>query len=247
MSDRTRVAEQVAALTQHLDDFDAGLGGRQSGELVVLRLRTRRIGRFPPGVTEGHRLERAVGLDDRAHRQLQLAPPDDVGDVAKGADHGCAGSLLGVRQRMGFHRDADAEHRRDHLGAEQRLIARIVRVRDDRHARRDQLGTRRIDLDVAAAVRLLEADLVVRARLLAVLELGLRDRRPEVDIPQRRRFDLVGIAAGRGCGGTRAARRAATAARSSRRSCPSRPRDRDSSTGARRPSRLRWSGGYRAR
>ena len=34
---------------------------------------------------------------------------------------------------------------------------------------------------------------VVRARLLAILELRLRDGGAEVDVPQRRRFDLVGV------------------------------------------------------
>jgi hypothetical protein len=33
---------------------------------------------------------------------------------------------------------------------------------------------------------------VARAGLLAILELGLRHRGAEVDVPQRRRFDLVG-------------------------------------------------------
>ena len=33
---------------------------------------------------------------------------------------------------------------------------------------------------------------MVRARLLAILELRLRHGRPEVDVPQRWRFQLIG-------------------------------------------------------
>ncbi len=67
---------------------------------------------------------------------------------------------------------------------------------DERDARGDQLGSRRLDDDVAVAVGTREADRVVRARHLAVLELGLRDRGAEVDVPERRRLGLVRLAAG---------------------------------------------------
>ena len=48
--------------------------------------------------------------------------------------------------------------------------------------------------DVGVAVDAAEADRVVRARQLAVLELGLRDRRAEVDVPERGRLRLVRLA-----------------------------------------------------
>ena len=74
-------------------------------------------------------------------------------------------------------------------------------MRDERDARRNQLGTRRLDLDVGGAcpersrgVGLRESDPVVGAWLLAILELGLRDGRSEIDVPQRRRFELIGSA-----------------------------------------------------
>ncbi len=64
-------------------------------------------------------------------------------------------------------------------------------MRDQRDAGRQQLGPRRLDLDRRTAVTR-ELQLVVRAGLLAILELGLGNRGPEVDVPQRRRFELVG-------------------------------------------------------
>ena len=50
------------------------------------------------------------------------------------------------------------------IGAEQRLVPLVVRMRHQRHARRDQLRARGVDLDEAAAVGPREADAVVRAR-----------------------------------------------------------------------------------
>ena len=86
------------------------------------------------------------------------------------------------------------------LVAEQRLIALIVRMRDERDAGRNQLGTRRFDLDAprrgrSTAPREREPDAVVRAGELAILELRLRHGGLEVDVPQRRRLDLVRQAA----------------------------------------------------
>ena len=68
-------------------------------------------------------------------------------------------------------------------------------MRDQRDARGNQLGPRRLDLDGARALGMREADAVHGARHLAVLELRLRDRRAEVDVPQGRRFELIRLAA----------------------------------------------------
>ncbi len=69
-------------------------------------------------------------------------------------------------------------------------------MRHQRDARGDQLRPRRLDLDVvfcleATGPPYFEANAVIGARMLAVLELGLRHRRPEIDIPERRRFELI--------------------------------------------------------
>ena len=80
------------------------------------------------------------------------------------------------------------------VGAEQRLVALVVGVGDEGDARRDQLGPG--GLDLVTAVGLVEPEAVVGAGHLAVLELGLGDRRAEVDVPQRGRLDPVHLAAG---------------------------------------------------
>ncbi len=48
---------------------------------------------------------------------------------------------------MRLDRHRHAEQRRHDLGAEQRLVALVVGMRDERDARGNQLGPRRLDLD----------------------------------------------------------------------------------------------------
>ena len=180
VGDRPRVADQRARLAQELDDRLPGLGHRAPGQRLpcgAVRHAGRRL-----------RLDAAVAPDDRAHGQLQLAPPRDVGDVAEGADHGDAGALLGLGQVVRQHGHLDAEQRRAHGGAEARPEARVVGMRDQRDARGDQLRSRGVDLDVV------ESHTVVRALQLAVLELGLGDGGLEVDVPERGRLRPVGLA-----------------------------------------------------
>ena len=68
--------------------------------------------RTGPSSRPGRRVVDApVPPDDGVHGQVQLPPPDDVGDVAERADHGDARALLGVGQRVGDDRDGLAEQR----------------------------------------------------------------------------------------------------------------------------------------
>ena len=79
--------------------------------------------------------------------------------------------------------------------AEQRLVPLIVGMRDERDAGGNQLGPRRFDLDAGRrrpSRTRREPDAMIGAGQLAILELGLRDRGPEVDVPERRRLDLIG-------------------------------------------------------
>ena len=91
-------------------------------------------------------------------------------------------------------RDLDLEQGRSDSAAEERFVARVVGVGDERDARGDELGTSRLDVDGLAVGRLREPDAVVRAGTLAIFELGLRDRRLEVDVPERRGFGEKGVA-----------------------------------------------------
>ena len=67
---------------------------------------------------------------------------------------------------------------------------------DHRHATGQQLGPSGVDEQVALAVTAMEGELVVRPGHVAVLHLGLRDGGALVDVVQRRRVLLVGLAAG---------------------------------------------------
>ncbi len=194
MRERLGIADQIAARAKRLDDDRPRLCRGQAGERIVGALRGGGVARFPAGTPPAHRAKRAVGLDDRTHGQRELAPPGDVGDVAERADHRDARALFGVGERMRLDRHADVEERRQHLASEQRLIPRVVWVRDQRDARRNQLGPRGLDLDDARPIGMREADAVHGARHLAVLELRLRNRRAEVDVPEGRRFELIRVA-----------------------------------------------------
>ena len=190
--DRTRLAEQIARRPQQLDDLRPRLGDRRRDQLIVGGLRRRRVARFPARAAPRDRTQRAVRLHDGAHRQVQLAPPDDVGEIAERADHRDAGALVGAGQRMREDRHGHVEERRPHLAAEQRLVALVVRMRDQRDAGRQQLRAASSRSRSRSPPLTDEAQLVVRARLLAILELGLGDGGAEVDVPQRRRLELVG-------------------------------------------------------
>ena len=146
-----------------------------------------------------------------------------------------SGSASVVRE----HRHRHAEQRRRHRGAEPVPVALVVRVRDQRHARRDQLGARGLDDDVGRAVDAVERDRVIRAGQLAVLQLRLRDRGAVVDVPERRAPPAGTPRPGTGCAGTPAATPAASARRSSCTSSTSRPRARGSATAPRTSSRPR--------
>ena len=89
----------------------------------------------------------AVAAHHRARRQLQLAPPLHVGQVAERAAHRDAGALVGLGQGVRQDGDLDVEQRRADRGAEQVLVALVVRVRDERDAGRQQLGAGRLDVD----------------------------------------------------------------------------------------------------
>ena len=141
VGDRPRLAGEIAALAQLLDDARAGLGGGEPGELVVVLLRAQPDrSTSQPALAPGHGPQRAVRLDDRADRQRQLAPPHHVGDVAERADHRDAGALLRIRERVRLHRHAHAEQRRDHLAC--RTAAGSARRPDGRPARRRPESTR---------------------------------------------------------------------------------------------------------
>ena len=180
-----RIPVEIAAVAEHRD-------GRLAG-------RERRLARDGlEGVAvddplRGLALDPAVTADHSAGGQVQLAPPGDVGEVAEGAAHGDAGALVRLRRLVGQDRDLHPEEGRCDRGAEQRLVALVVRVCDERADGGQQLGTCGLDVD-RIAPRAVERDAVVGARVLACLQLGLRHRRVEGDVPQRGRVAQVGLA-----------------------------------------------------
>ena len=151
-------------------------------------------------------------VDDRAGGQVELAPPEHVGQVAEGAHHRDAGALVRLGQAVRDDRHLDAEDRRTHGLAEQVLVALVVGVGDQRDARRHQLRAGGLD-EHRRAVGGVERDPVEGTRPLPILQLGLGDRGLVGHVPERRRLGHVRLAARQVAqerllrGGARAARR----------------------------------------
>ncbi len=137
----------------------------------------------------------AVAAHDRAGGQLQLTPPGHVGQVAEGADHGDAGALVRLGERVGLDLHLDAEQRRGDLLAEQRLVALVVGVRHQRGAGGQQFRARGLDVDLFAVLGE-ERVAVVGAGDLAVLQFGLGHRGAEGDVPERGGLRHVRVAGG---------------------------------------------------
>ena len=142
--DGTDVADELAGLGEH---------ARRSAPWRCAPSRRRAprsaAGRLGRGDPLGRLAQQpAVAVDHRAVGQVELAPPLDVGEVAERAAHRDAGAAVHLGGRVREHRDLDVEQRRAHRRAEQRLVALVVGVRDERDAGRDQLGARGLDEDV---------------------------------------------------------------------------------------------------
>ena len=210
--EEVRLTHRLDGLAAHLAGLGQagheGLAGREGGlaghGLVHL---TAGLGGDPLG---GLGLDAPVLAQDRAQRQLQVAPPVDVRGVTEGAAHGDAGALVLLRGRVRQDRHLDAEDGGGHGGAEQGLVALVVGVGHQGHARGQQLGAGGLDAHVDAVLHRgagglglggggliddVEGQAVVEAGVLARLQLGLSHRRLEGDVPQAGRRGLVGLPA----------------------------------------------------
>ena len=181
----------AGGITQQLDDARLGLLDVLAGELRVGGVGGGRIEALVALAPVLDRHEPSVATDQLAQRQPLVAPPEHVGLVAERTDHQHAGALLGVGELAGEERHGHTEERRHRALAEERAVALVVRVRGHAHTGAEQLGARRRDHERVVAVLDRELDVVVGAGDDLVLELGLRDRALEVDVPHGGR--LAGV------------------------------------------------------
>ena len=193
MHDGPGFAHQSTRRAQQLDDPGPGLRDGLPGDLPVGLGGGGDVGTLPPRLAPDHGLEAPVSSDDGSVGKSELAPPGHVGGVSERADHGDTRTLLGIGQTVGQHRHPHTEQRCRHLGAEQGLVPGVVGMGDQGHAGGQELGSRRLDLDVTSAVHPAETQPVVGAGDLLVLHLGLRHRRLEVDVPLGRCLGAVGV------------------------------------------------------
>ena len=188
MGDRARFTMEVTAFLQQLHHVLLGGEHRGPRQLLVSGLcgltsdPTRHVARDP-----------AIPANDWPGVQVQFPPPGHVGGVAEGADHGDAGALFRVCQRMRHHRHLHTEHWSGDGAAEQPLVTLIVGMRHQRDASGQQLGASGFD-EHWLAVGAVEGHPVVGARSFPILQLCLRDSGAEGDIPQCGCFALVGLA-----------------------------------------------------
>ncbi len=188
--DLDRLADQIPRALQQFDHLAPRRLHRQAFQLGVGAGRRGRILALPALAPPLDLPHAAVGGEDHPDRQRQLSPPDDVGDVAEGADHHQAGPLVLLDQGVGEDRDRGAEQGRPRGAADELAVAVVVRVGEEGDAGRDQLRPSGLDQQPVAAA---EAHPVHRSPGLAVLELGLGDRGAEVDVPEGRRLGLVHV------------------------------------------------------
>ena len=219
--DGPRLAEERAGGGEQLDDGGLGLLHGPARELGVGLVGRGGVVGLEAGLPERRGLEAPVAADERTQGQPEVAPPRHVGRVAERADHRDPAALVGLGELVGEDRDAHREQRRDDRGPEQRAVARVVGVRDECDARGEQLGPRRLDLDGPDPVGQGEGKAVIRAGVVAVLELGLGrprcgSRRPTASAPRSSTPRLARGAAGTraGSGGGSAPRRSSTRATS---------------------------------
>ncbi len=100
-------------------------------------------------------------------------------------------SGIGGLAREDRHRNA--EQRRDGLLAEKALVAIVIGMGGHSDAGWKQLGTRRRDHKCSILAVDTELDVVKRAGLLAILDIGLGERHLEIDIPHEGRVDVVDV------------------------------------------------------
>jgi hypothetical protein len=184
VGDRRRLADQAAGLAQQPDDLAPGRVDAQPREALIGRCRHafRPVRQEPPVAAQHH-----PGLE------VEVAPPGDVGQITEGADHRDAGALVRRGQRMLPDRHFNIEERRSHGTAEQVPVALVAGMEHQRDAGRQQLGPGGVDVD--GSVRAVEAQLVVRPLAVPVLQLGLRHRGAETNIPERGGLRRVRLAA----------------------------------------------------
>ena len=143
----------LARLHQGLDDELAGGEGGLAGNGLVP---VGGAGVDDPlrGLTE----DTSVATNDGTSRQLQLAPPGDVSEVTEGTAHGDTGALVHLGGGVSQDRDLDPVQRSGDGGAEEMLVALVVRMSDEGAAGGQQLRTGRLDEDVTMTVGAVEGE-----------------------------------------------------------------------------------------
>ena len=120
--------------------------------LTCARRRSCRPARRTPRPRRRRRSHSGVSRSSRPSRPITVRTGScssrhqlHVGEVTERAAHRDAGALVHLRGGVGEHRDLDAEDRAGDGGAEQRLVALVVGVGDQRDHAGDQLGTGGLD------------------------------------------------------------------------------------------------------
>ena len=188
MRDGGWVFEQVAGGGEFLHD-----GGLRAEDCLAHQILVVGLSRLRSQPLWVLRQDATVLADDGPGLQGQLTPPDHVGDIAKGADHRDAGSLVLLCQMVGQHRNFNIEKRRANSGSKEGFVALVIGVCHQSHAGGNELGSGG-DNDHIRFDRAMESHLVVGRGLVSILELRLSHRGSKGDVPQGWRVSSVGFA-----------------------------------------------------
>ena len=135
-----RFTDEVARFAKHLHHalFSGVAGGTRQARVVFNASGLGDpCGRF--------RKDAAVPADDRTGRQLQLSPPDHVGEIAEGADHCDARAFFGVSESVRNNGNLHTECGGGDGGAEKWLVSLIIWVGNESNAGGEKFRPRGLD------------------------------------------------------------------------------------------------------
>ena len=179
MSNGSRFAHHFTRACEHVCNCSLCLLGCFSCKCVVMR-NSSFVGKAVRCFCD----QTTIARNDCSHVQLQFAPPNDVGEVTKRAAHCDASAFVDLSKWMCKYWHFNIEEGSAHRGTKERFVPLIIGVCNDRDARRQQFRASCINKYVAAAIRFMERNGVIRARTFTIFKFCLSYCSAKVNVPQ---------------------------------------------------------------
>ena len=177
-------AEHFFTCAQHLNNKSLSLLNRFSCKLCIRLNATSRSDDFR---CIGHNA--TIATNDSASGQLQFTPPNNVGDVAKGTDHGNACAFFYLCKWVSKYGHFNVEEWCANGGSKQRLVTLVVGVGYKCNTCRQQFGSRGVNKNVGFSINRCATGEVKRQRVVrpwafTIFQFCLRNCSIEINIPQ---------------------------------------------------------------